>query len=142
MEQLKCRAKSIEDGDNGWVYGYYTYLNPVVGSWLSKSQWDKHWIIVEKHNSIIKVNPETVGRYTGFYDIKNTPIYEGDIVKWRLNNQNFSRIDSGIDVVSFKQGAFFINIYYLDLFKSDDTSFKSDYVSIQGNYFDNPELIQ
>lgn len=132
MEHLKCRAKSMEPQDenkNKWVYGHYAYFNEITRGCENRDH-----LIIQKCGELAEIDPETLGGFTGFYDIKNTPIYENDIVEWGLPENEYENIDEGTDVVLFEQGSFWIENKPLFAFMSED-------LKRIGNYFDNPELI-
>lgn len=52
------------------IYGK-GYLNSDIG----------HLVYHEKSNFFISVKPETVGQFTGYYDIHGTEIYSNDILR-------------------------------------------------------------
>jgi uncharacterized phage protein (TIGR01671 family) len=104
MREIRFRGKRIDNGE--WVYG-----NPV--EWLNENKdvsicchpfgccidSDGNLIMLE-YPFVCKVDPDTVGQFTGLHDKNETPIYEGDIV-------NFDRPVMGGDfVVEFRDGGF------------------------------------
>jgi hypothetical protein len=115
--RYKFRGKSIEDGDNGWVYGYYIY-NPNYKGF--KGHYIGH--INDGQLDFIMVNPETVGQFTSLYDKNDKEIYEVDMIR-----HNY--LDEPMEV-KFIDGCFH-PVDYLDL----------KYVEVIGNKFDNPELL-
>lgn len=147
MREIKFRGKalmSIEeldqkgiDHNNGWVYGnlivqgvdYYIVggVEYIVDDCLHHSWW-------------LKVQPETVGQYTGLKDVNGVEIYEGDIVE-QITTINWYLCHG---VVIFEQGKFLVNVKKAD-FSSE--GFKSDFdlkireYTVIGNIHDNPELL-
>ncbi len=67
MREIIFRGKRIDNGE--WVYGYYYLGTPPNAK-------PEHMITTGIYNW--KVDPETVGQYTGRKDKKNAEIYEDD----------------------------------------------------------------
>ena len=67
MREIKFRGKNRYA--NNWFYGYLT------------KEKNKYYITSDT-NSFYEVIPETIGQFTGLYDKNNTPIYEGDLIKY------------------------------------------------------------
>lgn len=125
MREILFRGKRFDDGE--WVYGFYSNTKGENGRF--------HYI--QDENSFVKVDPSTVGQYTGLTDKNGTKIFEGDIL---CTN---STVLSKLIVHWFERcGGFFLSdnkdieassltpIYSANLYK---------YVVI-GNIYDNPEL--
>jgi len=70
MRKIEFRGKAKDTGK--WVYGdlIHKHGQVFIRSYNKNEMRD------------ILVIPETVGQFTGFYDIKNKKIYEGDIIEW------------------------------------------------------------
>lgn len=89
MRVIKFRGLDINT--DKWLYGYLSWFeSPENGLFIN----GKHVI------------PESVGQFTGLYDIEGKEIYEGDIVI-RENDKN----DSDNYIVEFKQGMFLMCSY-------------------------------
>ena len=89
MRTIKFRG--IDINTNKWLYGYLSWFeSPENGLFINGKP----------------VIPESVGQFTGLYDINNKEIYEGDIVV-RENDKN----DSDKYIVEFKQGMFLMRSY-------------------------------
>lgn len=70
MREILFRGKDLEDGE--WLFGYYTEQNGCVfGAVIENEKWDR------------RVDPATVGQYTGMKDANGEMIFEGDIIQNR-----------------------------------------------------------
>ena len=68
--EIKFRGKDIETGE--WIYGNLIGTDAIVGNLV---EWDSEYFCTEYW---YKVDPETVGQYTG----DENRGYEGDILEW------------------------------------------------------------
>lgn len=87
QDRYKFRGKRIDN--NQWYYGSYLYLhNPPKYDWNGtkhEGKEDAHFIIDEKDVNY-GVYPETVGQCTGLKDKHGRLIFEGDIIKDKLEH--------------------------------------------------------
>lgn len=148
MRETLFRGKSTDDGH--WVYGslmvhgicrYILPEYPVTPFGILKT----------------RVDPETVGQFTGLTDKNKIKLFEGDIIKWYFGKHYWEAI---IQVLSNKES---INLYAVETFhnctrdeetllytyersdsrrgyKNDITYINSD-VEIIGNIHDNSKLL-
>ena len=109
-----------------WIYGFYlnrgTYGDPGPQA---------HIFVYENGYEGYRVNPKTIGQFTGMTDSDGQEIYEDDIL---------SVGDGQVGVVEFYRGSFILRfgreenmrmLYELDGWK----------IKILGNRFENPELL-
>ncbi|APO61415.1 hypothetical protein AB623_12640 [Listeria monocytogenes] len=126
MREIEFRGKIV--GAEGFVYGkllaplasgnaYIAYDVNEVGSfvYISRSE---------------KVDPETVGQYTGLKDKNGKKIFEGD-VGWDEHNECYG-------VVKFEEGKF---LYVWENIAEDLWEVADD-IEICGNIHENPELME
>ena len=132
MREYEFRGK---EKTIGWVYGSLLYFGA--------NEYAIHLLNAE--GSLI-VDPETVGRLIGKKDIKNTPIYEGDICKFKFMEEpnkpieligsfawNDEDLRYEIDIYSNEYPEY-ICLYYIGNGQMYD-------FEIIGNIFDNAELL-
>lgn len=76
MREILFRGLSVES--NEWVEGHYHYHDYVVNGETSRI------FYIQPINSkfSVAVNPETVGQFSGLYDVHGNKIFDGDIIKY------------------------------------------------------------
>ncbi|MFR7564426.1 MAG: YopX family protein [Oscillospiraceae bacterium] len=125
MREILFRGKRTDNGE--WVKGFYVCIP------------DTHYIMTGKFDSLTngiinseayKVDPSTVGQFTGLEDKLGTKIFEGDVID-----------DLGVE--------------YIVVFDSDYAQFRGKFdgwnaeishiasrCEVIGNIHDNPELLE
>lgn len=143
MGEIKVRGKalmSVEEldemhftHDNGWFVGNLIQNgdNPWIVGDIVES--DPEYIV---HDFWVRVDPETVGQYTGLTDKHGKEIYEGDFLKGgSLLCTGGVRIDNICGAtVRFESG----------MFKCGSISLVSVaiHAEVVGNIYDSPELLR
>ncbi len=109
-----------------WIYGFYlkrgTYGDPGPQA---------HIFVYENGYEGYRVDPQTVGQFTGFFDRDDNEIYEDDII---------SLEDNRIGIIDFFRGAFVVRLgkEKIPKFLGDIRKWQ---IKILGNRFENPELL-
>ena len=133
MRQIKFRGKDTFKSKffpQRWLYG-----TPVQDG-------DDMWMCVKKEDKgivSVKVDPSTVGQFTGLLDRNGKEIFEGDIVRYG---------EFIYHVIEFKHGMFGYTLmdgWFVGYGGNTNFTFnpldKSKEHEVIGNVFDNPELI-
>lgn len=138
MKNLKFRGISL--GTGNMIYGFGVLATSDFGGQLQSS------FIYAKTGTPTKVNPATVGQFTGIIDGKGREIYDGDIleddklryvVEW--NQQNTKFCINPITTAKGDEAFVLIAINYNQL---GNGYFKRDDLAVAGNIHENPELLQ
>ena len=131
MREILFRGKWTINGD--WVYGDFVHGNE------RKSLRDSIFVYDSETQSFndYKINPSTLGQYTGLTDKNGKRIFEGDIVK----TDKFSEPNKQYIIKYDLQFGAFIgqdryNVYFVT-FDGDSGEFE-----VIGNITDNPELLE
>lgn len=123
MREIKFRGRCIKTGK--WLYGYYFVnrgLSYIVQDGIVNP-------FVEPDD--FKVDPDTVGQFTGLHDAKDKEIYEDDIIRMSVS-------ESSIGVVEWdcKHASFVIQM------KSSKPRSHYEGCEIIGSIHDNSELLR
>lgn len=146
MRKIQFRGKSLNNGE--WVYGSLLNIEDTCFI-IEKGDFDFDYR-TENHAFWFdctekEINPDTIGQFTGLYDKKKIPIYEGDIVRYQ-DTMGYSFIG----LIGFDEGRFgFVNRRGIGTLNKDGV-YADGYCSVPytieyevlGNIHDNPELLQ
>lgn len=136
MREILFRGKEKKTGE--WVYGYY-YSHEFVREGETKPYYTDHRIKTIGRNReyvTIKVDPKTVGQWTGLKDKNGNKIFEGDIIKFvRYAVVTWHEVLGGFVLFFHPQDPFGSNIRWM-LFNIGICPYE-----VIGNRFDNPELL-
>lgn len=125
MREILFRGKSIH---GEWVKGFYVCVP------------DTHYIMTGKFDSLTngiinseayKVDPATVGQFTGLTDKNGVKIFEGDIV--------LHKGECGLVGYSYDYGMFEVDFDYCFASFIDISASNCEVI---GNIHDNPELLE
>ena len=129
MREILFRGKRIEDGQ--WVEGHYHFAN-----WYLPPSMEivdrTHHILQIGRGDADKIDPDTLGQFTGLTDKNGKKIFEGDICKHRSNYSG----EYVISVVTYTDGQF------LAMADNNSGFNLSDKLEVIGNIHDNPELLE
>lgn len=133
MREILFRGKSIDDdtwaADVGdWVYGGYV---PPANKHLNK-------YFIGNMGICTKVNPETIGQFTGLTDKNGKKIFEGDILKpHTCRGTRIYTVDWCSDCAMFV-----LPCITNEKWETDFVEYCSEDFEIIGNVHDNPELMK
>lgn len=160
MREILFRGKSIH---GEWIYGYLNQhrgnirydcdCEPIADGCYYINDWQAK-IDTGMYGQDYKVDPDTVGQFTGLTDCNGVKIFEGDIIRWRDDTElsvsgQIAEVCYGeyIDADSHFDDVYSLGFYF-KLFDKDKTcatinwlnEYKNNF-DIIGNIYDNPELM-
>lgn len=76
MREILFHGLSVETDE--WIEGHYNYRDYLINGETIRI----HYILPVNAQDSIAVDPETVGQFTGLYDMYGNKIFAGDIIKY------------------------------------------------------------
>ncbi|MBB6731908.1 YopX family protein [Cohnella zeiphila] len=141
--EIKFRGRHIDTGE--WVYGNLIGTDVIVGPIV---EWDSEYFNTEYW---VKVDPETVGQYTGLQDRNGKEIFEGDFVTLTKRDEEYVIQGNGYMDVGIENGwsvsgtvKFLHNSWFIE--EDNEKGLPLDFegkqaLEIIGNIHENPELL-
>ena len=134
MREILFKGKSFEDRQ--WVDGTYVEFKKGFA------------YIMKNFTDVVKVIPETVGQFAGMTDKNKTKIFEGDIIKFGINQRlmyvhwneetlTWELTDVGVSTCEVNH---LLNTFDLGEIQVE-TAYGEMFSEVVGNIHDNPELL-
>lgn len=130
MREIKFRGKRLERKE--WVYGFYTIEPEIIN--------DDDEVIEPEYYMVdgYAVDPKTVGQFTGFTDPDGNEIYEGDILQYGGDLDDYNEVLWNAEIGGF-------TLRFCDETSDRDLGYLFKGVSfgfyVAGNVYDDPELL-
>lgn len=129
MREILFRGKRADNGN--WISGsFHKRLNECFIIPLP---------IVTSQSKVI---PETIGQFTGLTDKNGKKIFEGDIIRAKIEGGNHNGFTWPNMPVDFQQGSFCLNDRNGYVFCVLGAFAPSVTLEVIGNIHDNPELLE
>lgn len=133
MREYKFRGR---DEHGVWHYGYLANIRL-----QSFPRWDSPTVIrfaeiVDEDDLTNRVDPETVGQFTGLKDSDGREIYEGDILSLREGSDEMTKVIDFYAAITALDLSEMMNLRLLDYY------FERGEVHVIGNIYYNPELLE
>ena len=135
MREILFRGNRLDNGE--WVVGYFCeFANNRTGEQESYIQTVKQ---DGRIDLIHKVDPDTIGQYTGLTDKNGKRIFEGDIVKTSdITHEGVIQIPGESFEIAMRKGCW-------AMVAGEDWDFletNHECIQVIGNIHDNPELLK
>ena len=147
MREILFRGKRLDNDE--WVEGF---LAQTQGhTYIIQPGWYDDDLFISLYNITDKVDPETVGQYTGLTDKNGKKIFEGDVIKTHYIN---TKKNDFVEQVVFHNGRFCSMFKFSDNARMwanlpdgvqhlpQDKAPYMDWCEVIGNIHDNPELLE
>jgi len=134
--EILFRGKRSDNGE--WVYGYLIGNDAIVGEIV---EFDEDYFITEFW---YKVNPETVGQFTGLTDKNGTKIFDCDIISV---NGKVNKLVKYIDEYACfcLANTYELNLKFMSPWQQVASGWWNEFgreIEVIGTVFDNPELLK
>ena len=119
------RGKRIDNSE--WFVG-----SDIWGPWFK----DRNFVTLSDHKEMVRVDPQTIGEFTGALTADGTKIFEGDIIdtpRWVVTYSHGMNCCYGLQVGWYIQR---------DNWESWKELEYTDEMVVIGNIHDNPELLE
>lgn len=134
MREIKFRGKSL---DGKWLFGYiYRYINRDGIDTVAIIEIENNGF--EANLNLHKISHNTIGQFTGLHDKNGKEIYEGDIVRYSLDD----RKDIGYIGFHALSASFRVVAKHTDFGIGNRGGLHELALEVIGNIYDNPELLQ
>ena len=132
MREIEFRGKRKDTGE--WVSGGILHYGEGAG---------EHSYIIPGciFPEFIEVHPDTVGQYTGLKDRNGVKIFEGDVVRYVLHDDNPPDL-TGLGAVEWQNERNRFDLHKHDFVGSALACLDDDELEVIGNIYDNPELLK
>ena len=144
MREILFRGKA--DGGCCWVYGHYAVLNDGY-----RPDWKRHYILSGelRYNDQygaedirkVEIDPKTLGQYTGLKDKNGKRIFEGDIVRARLEEGVHAGFEWPLMRIEYRDAAFTLVDKLGRAFCTMAALAPNVGLEVLGNVHDDPELM-
>ena len=141
MREILFRGKRIDNGE--WVHG--SLLKVTHNGNTYNLIFADNFLFVFGEATATEhacVHPETVGQFTGLTDKNGKKIFEGDIIRAKLESGNHEGFAWPNMPVDFHQGSFCLNDRKGYVFAALGSFAPSVTFEVIGNIHDNPELLE
>lgn len=139
MREILFRGKSIH---GEWVYGYINQhrgnirydcdCEPIADGCYYINDWQAK-IDTGMYGQDYKVDPDTIGRFTGLTDCNGVKIFEGDIIKY---------FDDWIGKIEYDSDSALFTVSFVDGDYDNFWRISCGDCEVIGNIYDNPELLE
>lgn len=130
MREILFRGKREDNGR--WIKGDYQHFLCENDIYVYIGRWGEE---------MRSVKPETVGQFTGLIDNNGEKIFEGDIIRAKIEEGNHEGFTWPDMPVGFQQGSFCLNDRNGYVFCVLGAFAASVTFEVIGNIHDNPELL-
>lgn len=142
MREIKFRGYAVEEMVNSqWVEGFGVYEIKLAEHYVKEVGRDSDWVLYT-YSGDYRVDPKSIGQYTGLKDKNGKEIYEGDVLLFNNDYPNAQKMDWKC-VVKYRKGSFVCEypkdgVYnYFDSWNVPKVTWE-----VIGNIYENPSLLE